>query len=130
MKYLLDVNALIALGFEHHQFHVRVAAWVRSEKFPPFLTCSITELGFVRVLAQTPKYGCTVSQALDILLQLKNSSELSIAFISDANDISCLPSWVKTPGQTTDGHLAQLALANDAVLATFDQGIQGAFLIP
>jgi len=26
MKYLLDVNALIALGFIHHEFHDRVAA--------------------------------------------------------------------------------------------------------
>ena len=30
MKYLLDVNALVALGFLQHQFHERVAAWVRT----------------------------------------------------------------------------------------------------
>jgi len=28
MIYLLDVNALVALGFIHHEFHNRVAAWV------------------------------------------------------------------------------------------------------
>jgi hypothetical protein len=35
MKYLLDVNALVALGLIHHEFHDRVAAWVRAAQFPP-----------------------------------------------------------------------------------------------
>ena len=51
MKYLLDVNALIALGFVNHQFHARIVAWLHGEKNPAILTCSITELGFVRILA-------------------------------------------------------------------------------
>jgi hypothetical protein len=38
--------------------------------------------------------------------------------------------WVKTVKQTTDGHLAQLAKANGAILATLDRGIPGAFHIP
>ena len=29
MRYLLDVNALVALGFLQHEFHERVAGWVR-----------------------------------------------------------------------------------------------------
>jgi hypothetical protein len=37
---------------------------------------------------------------------------------------------VKTPKQTTDGHLVQLAKANGAILATLNAGIPGAFLIP
>jgi len=36
----------------------------------------------------------------------------------------------KSPAYTTEGHLAQLASANGAVLATLDEGIPGAFLIP
>lgn len=54
MKYLLDVNALVALGFIHHEFHDRITAWLRAKNFPPLATCSITELGFTRVLAQAP----------------------------------------------------------------------------
>jgi predicted nucleic acid-binding protein len=50
MRYLLDVNALIAYGFRKHDFHDQVGAWVCSRKADHFLTCSITELGFVRVL--------------------------------------------------------------------------------
>jgi hypothetical protein len=51
-------------------------------------------------------------------------------FIPDDHDVSQLPGWVKTPKQITDGHLAQLAKANGAMLATLDAGIPKAFLIP
>ena len=54
MTYLLDVNALVALGFIDHEFHGRLAAWVKSQNWPNLASCSITELGFVRVLAQAP----------------------------------------------------------------------------
>ena len=30
MKYLLDVNGLVALGFLQHEFHERVASWVHA----------------------------------------------------------------------------------------------------
>ncbi|GAC1661639.1 MAG: hypothetical protein NVS9B4_14140 [Candidatus Acidiferrum sp.] len=59
---------------------------------------------------------------------MKNAS--NITFISDDHDISHLPAWVKTAKQLTDGHLAQLAKANAAILATLDGQIPGAFLIP
>jgi uncharacterized protein len=130
VNYLLDVNALVALGFGHHEFHDRVAAWLQKEQFPPLATCSITELGFVRVIAQAPAYGFTVVQARSLLLRLKKSRIVTVAFLSDDHDISHLPAWVKTPKQTTDGHLLQLARANTAILATLDEKIPGAYSIP
>jgi uncharacterized protein len=130
VKYLLDVNALVALGISHHEFHDRVAAWLHAQQFPFLATCSITELGFVRVLAQAPAYGFTVVQARRLLLRLKKSTIVSLTFLPDNHDISHLPAWVKTPKQTTDGHLLQLASANAAVLATLDEKIPGAYSIP
>jgi len=130
MKYLLDVNALVALGLAHHEFHDRMASWVKAERLPALATCSITELGFVRVLAQAPAYGLTIAQARTLLLRLKMAPAMPFTFIPDTQDISHLPAWVKAPGQTTDGHLAQLAGANGAVLATLDERIPGAYLIP
>lgn len=129
MKYLLDVNALIALGFVDHRFHSRVTHWVRSQLPVQLLTCSISELGFVRVLGQAAAYGYSVEQARNLLLQLKRNTILPIEFIPDDGDISSLPTWVKTPKQTTDGHLAELATRNNASLATLDEGIPGACLI-
>jgi predicted nucleic acid-binding protein len=101
-----------------------------SKGIPELATCSITELGFVRVLAQAPQYGFTVGQACDLLQHLKAAGRVNFSLIPDAQDISHLPRWVKTAKQTTDGHLAQLAAANRAVLATLDKGIPQAFLIP
>lgn len=130
---LLDVNALVALGFLQHEFHERMAAWVRASLTKGALdlaTCSITELGFVRVLTQAPQYGFTIAQARDLLLRLKSSNVLAFRFLTDDHDISRLPAWVKTAKQTTDGHLAQLARARGAILGTLDRRIPGALLIP
>ena len=130
MKYLLDVNALVALGLIHHEFHDRVAAWVKAQQFPPLATCSITELGFVRVLSQAPAYGFTVVQARTALIRLKSTKVLPFTFLADAHDISHLPAWVKTPKQTTDGHLVELARASGAVLATLDEKVPGSYRVP
>jgi predicted nucleic acid-binding protein len=133
MKHLLDVNALVALGFLQHEFHRRVAGWVHtlaSKGVLELATCSITELGFVRVLVQAPQYGFTIAHARNLLFRLKTGNALKFAFIADDHDVSHIPAWVKTAKQTTDGHLAQLAKAKGAVLATLDGRIPGAFLIP
>jgi predicted nucleic acid-binding protein len=101
-----------------------------SRGVPELATCSITELGFVRVLAQAPQYGITIAHARALLLRLKTGNSLKFTFISDDHDVSHIPAWVKTAKQTTDGHLAQLAKAKSAILATLDERIPGAFLIP
>jgi uncharacterized protein len=130
MTFLLDVNALVALGFIRHEFHDRVSIWLKARGFPPLATCSITELGFVRVLSQAPVYGFTVAEARNTLLRLKRTKILPFTFVPDDHDISHLPGWAKTPKQTTDGHLVQLAAAHGKILATLDQKIPNAHLIP
>jgi uncharacterized protein len=133
MTYLLDVNSLLALGVLHHEFHERVAAWVArlaKKGIPDLATCSITELGFARVLSQAQQYRFSVVQARELLLLLKASESIRCTFIPDGNDISRLPKWVKNPKQTTDGHLVELTRANGAQLATLDEKIPGSFVIP
>lgn len=130
MTYLLDVNALVALGLINHEFHDRVAAWIGSPYSPALATCPITELGFVRVLAQAPAYGFTVTQARSLLLRLKKARTSPFTFIADGHDISQLPSWVRAPKQISDGHLGKLASENGAILATLDESIPGSYLIP
>ena len=133
MRYLLDVNTLLALVVLEHEFHARVASWLEhlgAIGVPELATCAITELGFVRVLAQAQQYGSSVAQARELLLEVKNSDGVDWIFIPDDRDISRLPKWVRTPKQTTDGHLAELARVNEAVLATLDRRVPDAFLIP
>lgn len=133
MRFLLDVNALLALGLESHQFHRRVALWLvglRSKANSTLATCSITELGFVRILSQVPSYGYSVSDAQALLARVKAKSIVKFTFLADDQDLAQVPKWVTYPKQLTDGHLTQLADAKQAALATLDKGIPGAFLIP
>jgi predicted nucleic acid-binding protein len=133
MRYLLDVNTLLALAVSEHEFHARVASWVAklsAKGAPEFATCSITELGFVRVLGQAPHYGSSVAQARELLLRLKRSDRVRWSFIADDRDVAHLPKWVRSPKQTTDGHLAGLAKAHGSVLATLDRRIPGAYIVP
>ena len=133
MTYLLDVNSLLALGVLYHEFHERVAAWVTrlaKKGIPELANCSITELGFARVLSQAQQYRFSVVQARELLLLLKATEVIHCTFIPDGHDVSHLPKWVKSPKQITDGHLVELARANGAQLATLDKKIPGSFLIP
>src|ERR1700735_3906131 len=92
MIYLLDVNALVALGFINHEAHGRLAAWVQSQNSPNLASCSITEFGFVRVLAQAPAYGFTVNQARLLWLRLKEARTSFLKFVPDEHDVFiCLP---------------------------------------
>jgi hypothetical protein len=68
-------------------------------------TCAITEMGFVRVLAQAAPYGFTAGHAKAVLLRLKGQARPRFRFLADDHDISQLPVWVKTPKQITGGHL-------------------------
>src|SRR5580692_12611052 len=93
MRFLLDVNALIAFGITQHRFHRRVVDWIWSQRGSTFLTCSLTELGFVRVVASVAMYGLKVEQARKLLLGMKANASQPLTFLSDQNDISALPAW-------------------------------------
>jgi predicted nucleic acid-binding protein len=125
MSYLLDVNALIAMGYKKHEFHLRVTLWAKGKNL---LTCSISEIGFVRVLSGLPEADVTTSLCRQLLAQMKVDWKLQL--LPDHRAIETLPDWVRSPRQVTDGHLLDLAQAHKAQLATTDGGIPGAFLIP
>jgi uncharacterized protein len=132
MTYLLDVNVLVALALVQHEFHARAARWMltlESEK-AALATCSLTELAFIRLLAQVPQYRFNVSDATELLIRVKQTSKVPFTFIPDAHDCTHLPGWVKSPKQITDGHLAGLAKRNGAIFATLDLHIRDAFLLP
>ena len=88
MRYLLDVNTLLALVVLEHEFHARVASWLErlgASDVPQLATCSITELGFVRVLGQAQQYGSSVAQARELLLKATRQptdAELVLAELS------------------------------------------------
>ena len=131
MKYLLDVNALIALTHAAHVHHARAAAWYQSiqASAPDLCTCSITELGFVRVAVNT-SLQIDVTAARKSLANLKASSAIPFEMLADGIGADRLPSFARTPGKLTDGHLLELAKVHGAEFVTLDTGIPGATLMP
>ena len=79
MRYLLDVNALLAIGHTGHEFHQRILVWAGSLKGRPrFATTPITELGFIRILSQA--YLVQIDQGKQILADLKEFEDLDFTF--------------------------------------------------
>jgi len=132
VRYLLDVNALLALALSDHDLHERVVHWLkRGSRGGPFpvATCALTELAFVRILSQ-PVHGYTITETQALLDKVKGIHDLHFSLLTDDQPASCLPGWVSRSGEVTDGHLQQLAKRHGAALATLDEKIPGAFLIP
>ena len=130
MTYLLDVNALLALAHAAHVHHGRMEVWVRSlSRRDRLATCAITELGFVRIAPQV-RLSPDVAAARELLSVLRGNRRRPFVRLSDELGADSLPSWVRTPAQTTDGHLVALAAARDARLATLDEAIPDAVRVP
>jgi toxin-antitoxin system PIN domain toxin len=130
MKYLLDVNMLVALGHTLHVHHVRAERWLKSiaSRTEGLATCAITELGFVRVSVQTGLQP-DVATAAKALASLKASSPVGIELWPDALAVDKLPRYVKKAAELTDGHLLELARANGAQFVTLDGDIPEALLV-
>ncbi len=129
MIYLADVNLLLALGWAHHTDHKKARAWLNGlTRVDRLATCAVTELGFVRISLQPVFGSADIATAKKMLAHLRTVRP-GHAFLADALGVDALPSWVKTAKQTTDGHLAALAAAHGATLATLDSGIPGAALL-
>ena len=131
MSWLLDVNAIVALAHQGHADHQRVIQWYASlmDSNAKLGTCSITEVGFVRVSIQAG-FEKSAPDAVDTLLGLKASSRIPFAFINDSLGVDRLPDYVLGAKQITDGHLLELATEASMQLATLDKGIPGAYHIP
>jgi predicted nucleic acid-binding protein len=130
VKYLFDINVLLALAHQNHSDHQKVGIWFKSiaSVATQFLTCSITELGFVRISVQAGLEP-DVGSALRTLLIFKRSSKVPFELCSDSIGASVMPRYVKSRSQLTDGHLLELASISGAKLITLDKGIPGAVLI-
>jgi toxin-antitoxin system PIN domain toxin len=130
VKYLLDINVLIAAGHTGHVHHHRAIAWIHAvrNKAESFCTCAITELGFVRVSVQSGlQYD--VAAARKALASMKASSPVRFELLPDRLGAESLPAFAKSPDRLTDGHLLALAEASGAELVTLDKGIPGALLL-
>ena len=133
MKYLLDVNVLVAWGWSDHVDHERAVIWIaaaKKQKTTILLTSAIPELGFVRISVQRTGGRVTVREATKTLAGMVTALGVRHVFLADDRPIRGFPEWCHHASRTTDAHLLQLAETHGAKLATLDTGIPGAFLIP
>ena len=129
MRFLLDCDALLALGHAGHSQHTQASAFFAAHSGAGrFLTTPISELAFVRIGTHAG-YFSSIVHAQTVLAQLIASASGRIAFLPDDLGAASLPAYVTRPRDTTDGHLLSLARRHSAKLLTFDTGIPGAELI-
>jgi predicted nucleic acid-binding protein len=117
MKYLLDVNLLIAGTVQYHSQHIRALNWLAGKEIA---LCPIVELGFLRISANDKSaIGLTMDGAREVLE--KFALERNAERIGD--DLPAVESHPRRSDEVTDHYLADLASKHGMMLATFDTRI-------
>jgi predicted nucleic acid-binding protein len=117
VKFILDVNALIACCHAGHQDHANFHLWAAKVGFENLHTCIISELGLLRISPRVfPGYTSHRAQEWLEAFQEKIGGRIEKA------PLPKLP-VTSTPPRSTDDYLCQIAKENSMRLATFDTGI-------
>jgi toxin-antitoxin system PIN domain toxin len=116
MKYLLDVNFLIAAILDSHTQHKVADQWLDGKSLA---TCPLSETGFLRIVTHPKIYGVPMPVAREVLSDF--ISRHDPLFVPD--DLRALKISAQTSGQVTDFYLAELASTHHMKLATFDTQI-------
>ncbi|MCF7929866.1 MAG: hypothetical protein K9L68_15185 [Spirochaetales bacterium] len=122
---LPDINLLIALSWKNHIHHAAAQRWFAAHKNEPFITCPITESGFVRLSMNPNVVGDTMSFP-SILAVLHAYHELpNHEFWTEDFDFLDLTYDLPVVGhrQVTDAYLLGLCSKKSGRLVTFDKRI-------
>ncbi|MBX9927128.1 MAG: PIN domain-containing protein [Hyphomicrobiaceae bacterium] len=126
MRSLFDVNVLLAMLDADHIHHPRVRAWWADHRGDGWASCPLTQLGFLRIVAQ-PSYARIRPLADAIVLLKRATARADHAFWPD--DLSMLDATVIDhtrvlgPRQLADIYLLALATKHGGRLITLDTGI-------
>jgi len=115
MKYLLDVNVLLAGLWKDHPRHAETAAWIQGKDL---VLCPLAELGFLRISTNKKAINAPMKAARELL------SRFAAERIAD--DLPALDSKPNRSEDVTDHYLADLAARHGCRLATFDESIDHA----
>ncbi len=126
VKYLADVNILVALTDENHVHHTMVFKWYGTTGRHDFGVCAFAEAGFLRV-ATNPKAGSrSVEEAANVLASLSDNEGYRFWPISEGWASLVEPFYERVFGhqQITDAFLLGLVVKEGGVLVTLDKAIQ------
>lgn len=126
MKYLLDVNVLIALAEEDHIHHERVLKWFRTSGRQNWGICALTEAGFVRVSMRPGPGARSVAEVTDLLMRLTSLPgfhywPVSVAWAAVAE---MFRGRIFGHQQITDAYLLAVAVMGGGTLVTFDKALK------
>lgn len=127
MSFLLDANALIALGWPPHEHHERMLGWFRRNANAGWSTTAFTQAAFVRVLLQ-PSFSPQPLGVSDVAgLLLRNTAHpghrlLAMDFGFE-RVLGCCTGGLVGHRQITDAYLLTTAVVHAVRLLTFDTGI-------
>jgi len=119
MKYLLDVNVLLAAAWANHPQYAAADAWLKGKSV---VVCPLAELGFLRISTHKKAIAAPMEaarKALEKFLSETNATRI-------ADDLPALESHAENSEQVTDQYLAALADQHGCKLATLDGGIKHA----
>jgi toxin-antitoxin system PIN domain toxin len=125
-QFLLDVNVLIALVRRRHEHHTKVRRWFGETAAKHWVTCPLTEAGFVRI-ASNPRFtepALDVSEVLAMLAELTGlpGHEFWPIDLSFTEAVSGFEERFFGHQQVTDTYLLALAVRNQGKLVTLDRG--------
>jgi hypothetical protein len=121
---LLDVNVLVALLVHEHQHHEMAVDWFSKAASAGWATCTVTELGVIRVCAQLPGTKWPPEATADRLLMMIVTNREHVWWPS-AISPAVLPEVrsAETGKQVTDRYLLGMARRNRGQLVTFDRAL-------
>jgi uncharacterized protein len=125
---LLDLNILTALLWPAHEHHDAAHRWFRGRADARWATCSLTQLGFVRIVSNPAFSRDALSPAAAAALLAENLAHPAHEFWTESLQVPAaikgMESGLHGCKQLTDAYLLALASRRKSVLATFDRGLR------
>jgi toxin-antitoxin system PIN domain toxin len=127
MRYLLDINLIIALMDPDHVFHQRAHDWWGGQG-KTWASCPLTENGFIRITASAaygPGHPATVLEMTSRFAAFASNSghEFWVDDFSITDPTLFDHSLILSSKYLTDLYLLNMASRNGGCLATFDRNI-------
>lgn len=125
--WLLDANALIALGWPAHEHHGAIHRWFKRHAASGWATTAMTQAAFVRIVSQPVFSGRAIAVPQVAELLLRNTAHPAHRLLpmdfGFEQVLGCCTGGLFGHRQITDAYLLTTAAQHGARLVSFDKGI-------
>ncbi len=126
IRYLPDVNVLIALSDDAHEAHPTATKWFKARGTNEWFLCPLTEAAFVRLSAAPNVGNKEMKDAIAMLREMAQLPGYRYWPITEPWLQLVKPFASRLHGykQVTDAYLLGLAIKQNGVLVTLDQHVK------